>query len=170
MSALYYESDPCTDTILDFIAQYESHGDYNIVIGEQIGTRDLSKYTLSQIYQLQAQLARTRPSSAVGRYQIIHPTLTTLAAQARAPLSSHFTPAFQDNLGWLLLCQYDYRRWYKKEVDDERFAHNLSLEWASLPDPFLGGKSHYDGVGPNHAGTSLKVVYSMLEKARSLIA
>jgi hypothetical protein len=68
------------------------------------------------------------------------------------------------------LCQHDYRRWYKKEVDDERFAHNLSLEWASLPDPFLGGKSHYDGVGPNHAGTSLKVVYSMLEKARSLIA
>lgn len=170
MTHLYAESDPCTNLILDFIAEYESHGDYNIVVGQLKSTRDLSAYSISAIYELQTQLAIRQGSSAVGRYQILKPTLTSLLAKARVPVSNHFTPELQDRLGWSLLCLHDYRRWWLGEISDEQFAHNLSLEWASLPDPYKGGRSHYDGIGPNHAGTTLKIVYSMLDKARGFNA
>ena len=52
-------------------------------------------------------------------------------------------------------------------MTDERFAHAISLEWASLPDPDNGGESRYDSVGPNDAGTSLHDVFKMLERARA---
>ena len=78
-----------------------------------------------------------------------------------------FTPQLQDRLGLALLVGRGYQKWWTGAITDERFAHNISLEWASLPDPENGGKSHYDGVGPNHASTSLDAVLAMLARARA---
>lgn len=107
------------------------------------------------------------PSSAIGRYQFIYGTLRALQKQKNLPGSTLFTPELQDNLAVTLMVARGYSKWYIGNLSDEGFAHGLSLEWASLPDPQNGGKSHYDGVGPNHAGLTLEYVYATLQRARS---
>lgn len=167
--------DPCTSHILAFIRgtpalSMEAAGNYNAVIGDVRATDDLAEKSLSEIYQLQEQLiSHGRPSTAVGAYQIIHATLHTLAGKAGLyPDITLFTPELQDRLGVALLVQRGYSRWWRDRIDDEEFLHRLSCEWASLPDPYNDGHSHYDGIGPNHAGCSLDTAFDMLVTARVL--
>jgi muramidase (phage lysozyme) len=175
MTIAYKDSDKCTNTILDFIAggvpgnpSGESRGDYNAVIGNANSQNDLGALAIDQIYELMDQLrAAGRPSTAVGRYQIIRSTLRTLQSRSNIAGSDKFTPVLQDHLGLALLVGRDYPKWWTGAITDRQFAHNISLEWASLPDPENGGKSHYDGVGPNHASTTLDDVFAMLARARA---
>jgi len=163
--------------ILDFIAggpdvpgnpSGESVGNYNAVIGNAHSQNDLGARTVDQIYALMNQLREAgRPSSAVGRYQIIKGTLQTLQGKLNISGSAHFTPQLQDQLGLALLIGRGYQKWWTGALSDDEFAHNISLEWASLPDPQNGGRSHYDGVGPNHASTTLQAVRNMLARARA---
>lgn len=184
MSVLYAGTDPCTDQILDFIAGGvpgnrwgESGGNYNAVIGDARASDDLSLYTLSGIYALQDSLvARGRPSTAIGRYQFLKGTLRELQEQRGLPNSARFTPGLQDMLALDLLIRRGYRRWWRGEITDREFAHNLSLEWASLPDPENDPNpniaddelSHYAGdrAGNSHS-TTLSAVYAMLNAARA---
>lgn len=171
-----YKNDPCTDLILDFIAggvpgnpSGESGGNYNAVIGEIHASDDLGKKALSEIYTLMAVLlARGRPSSAVGRYQIIRKTLATLQSSKGLGSDALFTPKLQDSLALSLMVGRGYQKWWAGQMSDADFAHGLSCEWASLPDPRNGGASHYDGVGPNHASTTLPHVMDMLSRARAM--
>jgi conjugal transfer mating pair stabilization protein TraG len=162
--------DDCTDMILDqLIAPTESGGNYNAVIGNARASDDLSVLPLGQIYDLMAQLvARGEPSSAIGRYQIIRATLENLQDELNLPDSTLFTPVLQDGLAVQLMVGRGYRSWWRDQINDATFAHGLSCEWASLPDPRAGGKSHYDGVGPNHAGQTLAYVYGVLKAARTV--
>jgi len=161
--------------ILDFIAggvpgnqSGESLGSYNAVIGNARSQDDLGARTIDLIYALMGQLrAAGKPSTAVGRYQIIRNTLQALQGTLNVAGSDQFTPQLQDRLGLALLVGRGYQKWWTGAITDEQFAHNISLEWASLPDPENGGKSHYDGVGPNHASTSVEVVLAMLARART---
>jgi len=161
--------------ILDFIAggvpgnqSGESVGNYNAVIGNARSQDDLGARTIDLIYALMGQLrAAGKPSTAVGRYQIIRNTLQALQGRLNVAGSDRFTPQLQDRLGLALLVGRGYQKWWTGAITDEQFAHNISLEWASLPDPENGGKSHYDGVGPNHASTSVDVVLAMLARART---
>jgi hypothetical protein len=171
----YAGKDSCTDILLDFIAggvpgnpSGESGGNYNAVIDDINASDDLAQYTLDQIYELMAELlAQGEPSTAVGRYQIIRKTLHSLQSSKRLPGSALFTPELQDQIALSLMVGRGYPRWWNGRMSDTDFAHGLSCEWASLPDPYLGGKSHYDGVGPNHAGTTLAHVYDALQRARA---
>lgn len=171
----YAGSDGCTDIILDFIAgdvpgnpSGESCGNYNAVIGNAHATADLGALTLDDIYRLMANLlAAGKPSSAVGRYQIIRKTLKALQAGKKLPGTARFTPKLQDSLAVSLMVGRGYMQWWDGKLRDEDFAHGLSCEWASLPDPRMDGRSHYDGIGPNHAGTTLAAVYDMLKRARA---
>lgn len=172
----YAQTDPCTDIILDFIRggpnapgnpSGEAAGNYNAVIGNARATQDLGELTLSQIYDLQDELVSHEPSSAVGGYQFIKKTLQSLQSQLNLPDDTKFTPATQDLLAVRLLVGRGYSAWWTGSLSDEDFAHGLSMEWASLPDPQNGGKSHYDGVGPNHASTTLEHVYAALSRART---
>jgi muramidase (phage lysozyme) len=172
----YANTDPCTDLILDFIAggvpgnpSGESFGNYNAVIGNARATDDLGRKTLDDIYTLMADLlVYGRPSTAVGRYQIIRKTLKNLQTSKGLPGTALFTPKLQDSLAVSLLVGRGYPRWWDGKKTDEDFAHGLSCEWASLPDPLNDGKSHYDGDSAgNHAGTSLAAVYAMLRRARA---
>src|SRR5215469_9642381 len=167
MTIAYKDTDKCTDTILDFIAQLESHGNYNAVIGNAQATDDLGRQTIDQIYGLMGKLLNSgQPSTAVGRYQIIQGTMKTLQARLKLACSDKFTPEVQDQLALQLLIGRGYPRWWTGQLSDQQFANALSMEWASLPDPDKGGKSHYDGVGPNHALTTLDKVYEMLGRAK----
>ena len=171
-------TDPCTDIILDFIAggvpgnkRGESGGNYNAVIGEPNATDDLGKLTINQVYSLQDRLhAMGRPSTAVGRYQIIKPTLQALVHLHQIHPTSWFDPPMQDRLGMYLLIGRGYHLWWTGKMSAIGMAHGLSLEWASLPDPENGGKSHYDhDAAGNHASTKLATVYAMLKRARAAI-
>lgn len=169
-------ADPASDIILNFIAGGvpgnmggESGGRYDAVIGDAHSTIDLAQLDLAGIYALMANLLRNgEPSTAIGRYQFIRATLQSLAKAI--PLSTKFTPELQDKLAIELMntaCRY--QAWRTSKIDDATFLHLLSTQWASLPDPQKGGKSHYDGVGPNHASTTLKACYAMLSAAREAL-
>lgn len=171
----YRETDPCTDIILDFIAggvpgnpSGESFGNYNAVIGNAHATDDLGQKTLDGIYTLMADLLEAgRPSTAVGRYQIIRKTLKALQTRKQLLGTALFTPKLQDSLAVALMVGRGYPLWWDGKMSDADFAHGLSCEWASLPDPRAGGRSHYDGVGSNHASTTLDHVYDALRRARA---
>lgn len=172
----FADSDGCTDIILDFIAggvpgnpSGESLGNYNAIIGQARSRAELSRRTLLGIYGIQWQLvSQRRPSTAIGRYQILRGTLHGLQAQMRLPDSERFTHALQDRLAVALLVRRGYSDWWRLEITDADFAHGLACEWASLPDPYNYGRSHYDGdVVGNHASTTLDAVYAMLRRARA---
>lgn len=163
-------SDPATDFLLDFIAEGESGGNYNAVIGDAKASDDLGAKSLAEIYTLMADLlTKGRPSTAVGRYQIIRSTLESLASKMSISPDTKFTPELQDRLGVQLMVGRGYSRWWTGGMTDEDFAHGLSMEWASLPDPENQGKSHYDGIGPNHASKTEAQVMTALSRTRALI-
>ena len=172
----YAGKDGCTNTILDFIAggvplnpSGEADGNYNAVIGNVHATQDLAALTELRIYVLMDKLKQHEPSTAVGRYQFIYATLVSLSkARGLAP-STLFTHELQDQLAVDLLRGRGYASWWRGAMHNAEFAYGMSCEWASLPDPENGGKSHYDHVGPNHASTPLSNVYTMLNAARLLI-
>jgi conjugal transfer mating pair stabilization protein TraG len=146
----------------------ESGGNYNAVIGDPRSSLDLGRLTLRDVYALMARLlAEGRPSTAVGRYQIVRETLRELQARKELPSSALFTPHLQDECALSLLMRRNYRDWWLGRIRDLEFAHDLACEWASLPDPENGGRSHYDRVGTNHAGTTLEAVWRMLAAARA---
>lgn len=179
-------SDDCTDTILDFIAGGvpgnmigESKGNYNAVIGNANATIDLSILTLEQIHAIGRQRRNAgMPSTAMGRYQFLDATLRALEKSFQIdPDTTLFTPVLQDRLAVALLVGRGYPQWWRGAMTDREFAHNLSMEWASLPDPENDPdptkaddeKSHYDGDSAgNHASTKLSAVYAMLQRAKAL--
>jgi len=162
-------NDPVANSLLDFIGIDESDDNYEAYIGHikpSAGT--LTDLSIAQIYQFQQHLLdQGEPSSAVGKYQFVHTTLAGLIIKASIPLNAKFTPLVEDQLAMMLLTARGYVAWKAGRMSDQQFAHELSCEWASLPDPFNGGKSHYDGIGPNHARRTLASVYIALNAART---
>lgn len=165
--------DPMANALLDFISIRESNGNYDAYLGaiDATGTwmdGDVQG-TISDVYDFQRQRVDDGAvSSAVGRYQFIQRTLSQLVQQLGIPLQTPFTPALQDQLGTALLNIRGYGRWRNGQIDDQTFMHNLSCEWASLPDPMNGGKSHYDGDSAgNHAGQTLAAFQAALNAARA---
>lgn len=179
----YKGEDDCTDIILDFIAGGawgdalgnkigESDGDYNAYFGHtHPKSVEFSKMSLAKVYDFQSSMLRYDPrSSALGRYQFLNRTLRVLAAKRGLSDGTLFTNRLQDQLAVDLLKGRGYQAWWRGDISDDEFAHNLSLEWASLPDPDNGGRSHYDGDSAgNHASTSLANVRAMLKRARAAI-
>lgn len=165
-------TDPCTDIILDFIAAGESGGNYDAVIGDAKSAIGLNLMTLSQIYTLQAQLQTHEPSTAIGRYQFIRDTLQGLVKARGVPTGTMFTNELQDQLALdLLNSACAYKGWRAGTTSDATFEHLLSCQWASLPDPQHGGRSHYDGDSAgNHASTTLAAVGVMLGRARAALS
>jgi hypothetical protein len=179
----YKGTDDCTDIVLDFITGGASGDELGNPIGESDGnycayfgcvdsTVDLCSMTLAEIYRYQdGMLAADPRSTAIGRYQFLRGTLQNLQAQEGLSSTAIFTEELQDRLGVDLLVARGYSRWWAGDLSDEDFAHNLSCEWASLPDPQNDGKSHYDGdEAGNHASCSLPSVYAMLGAARAEMA
>lgn len=172
----YAGTDDCTDIILDFIAGGywgdelgnpvgESDGNYCAYFGHVESTVDLCAMSLAEIYRFQDSMLEEDPrSTAIGRYQFLKGTLQGL--QGELPASTLFTEELQDQFAVELLVRRGYSDWWRGDLSDEDFAHALSYEWASLPDPQNGGKSHYDGDSAgNHASTTLECVYEMLRRA-----
>ena len=161
-------ADKIANSLLDFIAIRESAGNYDAYIGHANAQGTFDGRTIADVYRMQSLwVAGGLPSSAAGRYQFIKATLQGLVVQNNLPTTTPFTPVLQDQLATCLLNTRGYSHWLAGAIDDEMFMHNLSCEWASLPDPKNDGKSHYDGVGPNHAGQTLEAFQAALTAARA---
>jgi muramidase (phage lysozyme) len=176
MTVTFKNTDKCTDCLLDFIAGGvpgnelgESAGNYNAVFGHINASRPLSAMTLTQIYVMQGQMyAVNKTSTATGRYQGLRATIQGYQKRKKLPDTTLFTEALQDDFGLTLLEDCKYVSWWKGKITDDEFMHNLSVVWASLPDPDNDGKSNHDGdIAGNHASTSLDNFRGALAQARA---
>lgn len=159
--------------ILDnLIAPRESGGNYDAYLGhEGAAAGTLTSLTIAQVYAFQRKMTDGGAvSTACGKYQFIQRTLNACAQYLGVNIeTTHFDAAFQDQAAAHLMDLRGFTAWNGGTMPINTFLHNLSCEWASLPDPFNGGKSHYDGEAGNHAGWSLSQALSLLTNAKRLM-
>lgn len=150
------------DSLLNLIGKHESGGDYNILVG---GKRaNLTEMTVAEVLKFQDTMrARGHETSAVGKYQIIKGTLLGAMRSAGVSMDDKFDSMTQDKLALALLKNRGLEKYQNKKIDAEKFADNLSQEWASLP--YKTGKSFYAGVGSNKSSVSRDEVIGSLPKA-----
>lgn len=120
--------------LLDFVAGYESRGNYNAYYGNAGNQRiNLTGMTLNQVQEFQAGLARRTGSSAAGRYQIMQYTMPDIMRGMGLTGNEMFTPELQDEMGMWLLKRRGLDRYLAGEISPQAFGDNLAQEWAALP-------------------------------------
>lgn len=151
--------------LLNFIARYESRGDYNIMVG---GKRsNLTSMTVGEILDMQKDMiAKGHESTAVGRYQYIRKTLAGTAAQMDMDVNStKFDEKTQDALATQTLRTIGLENWLAGKLDDSAFLNKIAKVWASVPT--TSGSSYYQGVGSNTAGVKADVALNTLQDIRT---
>lgn len=153
--------------LLETIAKGESRDNYDAHYGNAGNSAiRFTDMTVAEVLEWQAAFVRQgSPSSAVGRYQFIRPTLAGLVKQLRIDPQARFDAALQDRLAIALLERRGSRAFVGKALTREQFAAELAKEWAALPrvigdDPH---ESYYDGDGLNKSRISIDEVYRALE-------
>jgi hypothetical protein len=173
----YRGKDPATDLLLDFIAggvpgnlEGEAGGNYGAYFGHVHSKVDFSSMTLNEVYDFQARMLQDDSrSTALGRYQFLRGTLQGLQVAHKLPGNTKLTNELQDRFGVSLMVRRGFSRWWLEQISDDDLANGFSMEWASLPDPQNGGKSHYDNDSAgNHASTSLANFMAVIAKAKTL--
>lgn len=153
--------------VLDFIARYESAGNYEIVFPSK-NIRGLTNATINTIYELQdAMVAKNGKSSAVGRYQYIKDSLQMVSRQMGLdPNTTVFDEKTQDEI-----CIFDLKKrcgldqWMAGNMSDEVFLDKLSNVWAAIPDPQTGQTKYKDGV--NKAGVNTQTALNSLANIKA---
>lgn len=162
--------------LLDFIAKPESGGDYNIVYGgirpHHWPPKALTRMTIGEVLAWQDSIDRLYPSEAAGRYQIMEDTLRGLYRQAGFSLDDTFNEATQDELAYALLVRRGLHDYIEGKISAEKFAQNLSMEWASLPAIYkdrMGrpakGQSYYAGDGLNRSHVTINAFLAAVRGA-----
>lgn len=160
--------DPAAYTpLLNTIAKGESNGNYNAYYGNARNTGlRFTDMTVSEVLQWQVErVHQGNPSSAVGKYQIVQPTLAGLVQQLSIDPKTRYSEALQDRLAVALLERRGSLAFVAKELTPEQFAASLAKEWAALP-RVVGGnpqESYYAGDGLNQSRISIEEVYAALE-------
>jgi peptidoglycan hydrolase-like protein with peptidoglycan-binding domain len=151
--------------LLNFIARYESAGDYNIMVGGKRGK--LTSMTVAEILDMQKDMiAKGHESTAVGRYQYIRKTLAGTAAQMGIDVgSTKFDEKTQDALAIQTLRTIGLENWLNGKLDDGAFLNKVARVWASVPT--TSGGSYYAGVGSNKAGVKSDVALNTLQDIRT---
>lgn len=158
--------------LLTLIAEGESRGNYNAHFGNASNQAvRFTDMTISEVLEWQRQFVEDGyPSNAVGRYQIIRPTLVGLVEELKLNTSEQFSPALQDRLAISLIERRGSVSFIKRELSTEEFAHNLSKEWAALPQ-IIGERpadSYYAGDGLNIALVEKKSVLQAIDTFKTL--
>jgi muramidase (phage lysozyme) len=159
-----YNSKP----LLDIIAKGESSDNYNAYYGNpRNNSVDFTEMSVAEVIAWQKQyVEKGSPSSAVGRYQFIRPTLQKLVNDMKIDSKTKFTPTLQDKLAVKLLEKRGLNDFAKGKITREQFAYNLSKEWAALP-VVIGNnpsQSYYAGDGLNKVQLSIDDLYQGIEK------
>lgn len=151
-------------SLLDLISEHESNGNYNVVYGGK--EIDLTHMTVDEVLQWQTNFVRAgSPSSAAGRYQIIHDTLDGLKKEMGLTGKETFSEDMQDRMATVLLNRRGYDDYLAGNISEAKFMNNLSKEWASLPKD-MNGRSYYAGDGLNKALTSPESVITAMRSER----
>lgn len=159
-------------SILDFVARPESGGNYNAILGNAKNqTVKLTDMTLSEVAAFQRDMVtkQGKESGAVGKYQIIGPTLQGLIKEMNLdPAKEKFTPELQDRMAMQLLERRGFAQWKAGKLSDEEFANRVAQEWAGVPvvTGSRAGRSYYAGVGSNKAGVSSAAFLNAIKSAR----
>jgi hypothetical protein len=152
--------------LLDTIAKGESRGNYNAYFGHATNkTLRFTEMSVADVLKWQENHVRQgNVSSAVGKYQIIRPTLLGLVRQLKLDTRIRFDQQLQDRLAITLLERRGAHAFVQNKLTREQFAANLAQEWAALPkargtNPH---ESHYAGDGINKAHIRLDEIYQAL--------
>ena len=159
--------------LLDFIAQPESRGDYNVVWGgikrHHRPPKPLVTMTIGEVLAWQDSIDHLYQSEAAGRYQIMEDTLRGLYAQAGMSLGDLFDQRGQDRLATQLLKRRGLVAYQRGQITTEDFANKLAQEWASLPvvSGPKKGRSYYAGDGLNQAHVKVGPFLDAVRAARN---
>lgn len=157
-ASLFMQSQPSINPaaytpLLNTIAEGESNGNYNAHFGNAANTNTkFVDMSIEEVLEWQKEfVAQGNPSNAVGRYQIIQPTLESLIRELNLNTQERFSPSLQDALAISLMERRGSIEFASGKLSAESFALELSKEWAALPrvigdDPTA---SYYAGDGLN---------------------
>lgn len=153
--------------LLEAIAKGESNGNYNAYFSNGSNTEvRFTEMSIDEVLQWQDDFVKQgNPSSAVGKYQIIRPTLQSLVRDLRVDKQAPFDTAMQDSLAIALMERRGSIAFVDNEMTKEQFAHELSKEWAALP-AVTGNspaQSYYEGDGLNKARITVKEISMVIE-------
>ncbi len=158
--------------LLNTIAKVESKDNYNAHFSNPANTSiQFTSMSVKDVLAWQKQFVEQgNPSSAVGRYQFISPTLRGLVQELKIDENVKFDEALQDMLAIALLERRGIRDYVNKKMSREAFAHSLSKEWAALPRAIGENpeQSYYAGDGLNKAQLPLDEMYKSIETVRKL--
>lgn len=161
-----YIDPPAYTPLLNTIAKGESNGNYNAYFGHPSNTDiRFTKMTVAEVMEWQRQhIQQGSVSSAVGKYQIVRPTLAGLVKQLKLDTNERFDERLQDRLAITLLERRGGQAYIEKKITREQFAANLAKEWAALP-RIQGAnpeQSYYADDGINKAHIRIDEVYAAL--------
>jgi muramidase (phage lysozyme) len=164
--------DPAAYTsLLNTIAKGESGGNYNAYFGSPANASvRFTDMSVGEVLQWQEEHVRQGSvSNAVGKYQIIRPTLVGLVDQLKIDQGERFDEALQDRLAIALLERRGAEEYVNDKLTREEFAANLAKEWAALPKATGPNphESYYAADGINKSRVSVDEVYSALAVLRS---
>jgi hypothetical protein len=160
------------------VARFESRGSYNAfnrgIAGVSPGPPiDFAQLTLAQVMAQQTRTAANpRPLFAVGKYQLIPSTMKEAIRILRLDPNTKMTHEIQENFfrNYLIAAKRPRIKSFitggGATLAQAQFA--LALEFASMPDPTKGGRSHYGGIAGNKALVDLQTVASKLNEERAL--
>jgi hypothetical protein len=149
--------------LLDFIARFESGGNYNAYYAHGNNNNDprLTSMLIGNVIDWQRTYVRGgSPSSAAGKYQIIRKTLQSLVRDLNLDATTvRFNASVQDSLAMQLLKGRGLKKYQDGNVSTEAFAKNVAMEWASMPviasttgnngQLLVAGQSYYANDGLN---------------------
>lgn len=121
--------------LLQTIAKGESRGNYNAFFGNATNTSlRFTDMSIREVLDWQKTFAAEGAiSNAVGKYQIIQPTLEGLVEQLSIDASARFDEAMQDRLAIALINRRGALEFAQNKITADQFAANLAMEWAALP-------------------------------------
>ena len=161
--------------LLEVIAKGESQGNYNAHFGSVANQEiDFTRMSIAEVLAWQKRFVdEGNASSAVGRYQIIRPTLLGLVKELHLTTHELYDKDTQDQLAVALVNRRGAVAFIEDKLSAEDFAHQLSKEWAALP-KVIGDQpenSFYAGDGLNRSlidtKTSLDAISKFKELARN---
>ena len=153
--SLYKENEDYVDSLLNFIGNIESNNRVNAYYGDYDSDEvyDFQNMTLQGVIDWQ----KKNKEKAVGRFQYKPETLKRIAKQEGISLDETFTDEIQKKLAIRSLRDRGLDNFLINPSEEKnKFALNLSKEWASLPiiDDKSGkkiGDSYYSGTTSNRA-------------------
>lgn len=153
--------------LLETIARGESGGNYNAHFGNPANQSiRFTDMTIADVLEWQTKhVQKGNMSNAVGKYQIIQPTLIDITEAMDVERDEKFDEALQDRIAIALIDRRGAREYANNDLTQEEFAANLAKEWAALPKTTGSNpqESYYASDGINKSNTSVNDVYTALE-------